>query len=81
MRKKMLHLYFSKFIFKVRTTMKGLVKNIVGDNTRITGADPENVKPGGANSINYQTERGAWIYFLVLHIRANRGACAGCAPL
>ena len=47
------------------------------------GADPENVEPGGANSINYQTEPegGAQIYFLVLYIRTNRGACAGCAPL
>ena len=48
----------------------------------IPGADPENVEPGGANSINCQTEQGGatYMYFFVLHIRANRGACAGCAP-
>ena len=29
-----------------------------------TGADPENVEPGGANTINYQTEpKGANLFF------------------
>ena len=46
----------------------------------IPGADPENVEPGGANSINYQTEPGAQIYFLVLHIRPNRGRAPGAPP-
>ena len=43
------------------------------------GADPEDVEPGGANSINCQTEPGggAQIYFLVLHIRVNRGRAPG----
>ena len=47
------------------------------------GADPENVEPGGANSINYQTEPeggGAQIYFLVLYIRTNRGRAPGAPP-
>ena len=30
--------------------------------------------------MNNQAEPGGANYFLVLHIRANRGACAGCAP-
>ena len=45
-----------------------------------SGADPENVEPGGANIINYQTEPGAQIYFLVLHIRANRGCVRRMRP-
>ena len=49
---------------------------------RTAGADPENVEPGGANCINYQSEpgRGAQIFFLVLHIRANRGRAPGAPP-
>ena len=47
-----------------------------------TGADPENFKPGGRNSINYQAKPGGGgaNLFLHIHVRANRGACAGCAP-
>ena len=31
---------------------------------QVTGADQENIEPGGRNSINYQAEPGAQIYFL-----------------
>ena len=35
----------------------------------------------GAQTVKIiRLNRGAQIYFLVLHIRVNRGACAGCAP-
>ena len=49
---------------------------------RRSGADPENVEPGGANCINYQSEpgRGGANLFFGLTYKGEQGACAGCAP-
>ena len=52
-------------------------------NTTFSGADPENVEPGGANSINYQTEPeggGANSFFGLIY-KDEQGACAGCVIL
>ena len=43
--------------------------------------DQENIEPGGADSINYQTEPGGTNYLFVLHIRANRGRTPGAPSL
>ena len=48
--------------------------------SRTTGADPENVEPGGANGKNYQTEPGGANLFFGLTYKGEQGACAGCAP-
>ena len=38
------------------------------------GADPENIEPGGANSIKYQTEPGAADYVLSTRYKGEQGA-------
>ena len=43
------------------------------DQIRCTGADPENVEPGGANSINYQTEQGGATLFFCLTYKGEQG--------
>ena len=43
------------------------------------GADSENIEPGRANSINYQTEPGGAIF--CIKYKGEQGARAGCPPL
>ena len=45
-----------------------------------SGADLENVEPGGENSINYQTEPGGANVFFGLTYKGEQGACVACAP-
>ena len=49
--------------------------------TRCSGADPENMELGSANSIKYQIEPGGANLFLVKTYKGNQGARPGCAPL
>ena len=49
----------------------------IADNT---GADPENVEPGGANSINYQTEPGGANLFFSLAYKGEQGGVRRVRP-
>ena len=43
--------------------------------SNLAGADPENVKPWGANSINYQTEpRGVNLFCYITYMGEHGGA-------
>ena len=44
------------------------------------GADPENVEPGGANSINYQTEPGGVDLFFGLTYKSEQGGVRRVRP-
>ena len=47
-----------------------------------SGADPENVEPGGANSKNYQTEPGgAYLCFGLTYKGEHGGRAPGAPPL
>ena len=45
-----------------------------------TGADPENVEPGGANSKNYQTEPGGADLFFGLAYKGEQGGVRRVRP-
>ena len=44
-------------------------------------ADPDNIEPGDANSIKYQTKPGSAILFLCITYKGEQGARARCAFL
>ena len=46
----------------------------------LPGADPENVEPGGANSVNYQTEPGGATLFFCLTYKAKQGGVRRVRP-
>ena len=45
-----------------------------------SGADPENVEPGGANNINYQTEPGGANLFFGLTYKGEQGGVRRVRP-
>ena len=47
----------------------------------LSGADPENVEPGGANSKNYQTEPGGADLFFGLAYKGEQGRVRRVRPL
>ena len=46
----------------------------------LTCADPENVKPGGVNSMNYQTEAGGANLFFGLTYKGEQGGVRRVRP-
>ena len=72
---------FSRFFVCVNTALE-VYFCIVSWITPYTGADPENVEPGGANSINYQTEPegGANLFFGLIYKDEQGGRAPGAPP-
>ena len=63
-------------VFKLQCKLSAVVASVLE-----TGADPENVEPGGANSKNYRTEPGGANLLFGLIYKGEQGGVRRVRPL